>query len=130
MTLHHIQADLLKWRAATGILCDMNVPLKLKGKFYRVVIRLAMLYRHDLEWSFQTNLQVMTVVNKIRERRLRWLRHVKRRPQSTPHVRRVEYITVDDVRRRNRPKLRWKDILKIDLKELLLSEDIIYDRNS
>ncbi|GJS95051.1 hypothetical protein Tco_0802019 [Tanacetum coccineum] len=117
---HHIQADWLKWRAATGILCDMNVPLKLKGKFYRVVIRLAMLYRSEF----------MTIVNKIRERRLRWLGHVKRRPQSTPHVRRVESITVDDVRRRGRPKLRWEDILKIDLKELLLSEDMIYDRKS
>ncbi|GKG11333.1 hypothetical protein Tco_0342733 [Tanacetum coccineum] len=34
----------LKWRAATGILCDKNAPLKLKGKFYRVAIRPAMLY--------------------------------------------------------------------------------------
>ncbi|GKF83417.1 hypothetical protein Tco_0245073, partial [Tanacetum coccineum] len=39
-----IQAGWLKWRAAMGVLCDKNVPLKLKGKFYRVVIRPAMLY--------------------------------------------------------------------------------------
>ncbi|GKG26428.1 hypothetical protein Tco_0399574 [Tanacetum coccineum] len=34
----------MKWRAATGVLCDRNVPLKLKGKFYRVAVRPAMLY--------------------------------------------------------------------------------------
>ncbi|GKC08006.1 retrovirus-related pol polyprotein LINE-1 [Tanacetum coccineum] len=41
---HRIQAGWLKWRAATGVLCDKNVPLKLKGKFYWMAIRPAMLY--------------------------------------------------------------------------------------
>ncbi|GKD72027.1 retrovirus-related pol polyprotein LINE-1, partial [Tanacetum coccineum] len=44
----------------------------------------------------------------------------KIRPQSAP-VRRVESLTVDEARRRGRPKLRWEDRLKTDLKELLLS---------
>ncbi|GJW40840.1 zinc finger, PHD-type containing protein [Tanacetum coccineum] len=79
--------------------------------------------------SFRRNHQVATVVNKMREGRLRWFGHVKRRPQSAP-VRRVETIVVDGVRRRGRPKLRWKDTLKTDLKELLLSEDMTSDRNS
>ncbi|GJZ08282.1 hypothetical protein Tco_0542565 [Tanacetum coccineum] len=103
----------LKWREATGILCDKKVPLKLKGKFYRMAIRPAMLYMSEcwpltkvqanrmevaemrmLRWTcgktifdmipngvFRTNLQVVTIVNKIREGRLRWFGHVKRRPQ-------------------------------------------------
>ncbi|GJY93568.1 hypothetical protein Tco_0509350, partial [Tanacetum coccineum] len=33
-------------------------------------------------------------------------------------------------RRRGRPKLMWEDRLKTDLKELLLSEDMTYDRNA
>ncbi|KAK9126481.1 hypothetical protein Scep_015327 [Stephania cephalantha] len=33
-----------KWRSATGVICDRNVPTKLKGKFYRIAIRPAMLY--------------------------------------------------------------------------------------
>ncbi|GKF23609.1 hypothetical protein Tco_0075931, partial [Tanacetum coccineum] len=69
-----------------------------------------------------------TIVNKMREGRLRWFGHVKRRPQSAP-VRRVETIVVDGVRRRGRPKLRWEDRLKTDLKELLLFEDMTSDRN-
>ncbi|GKA31398.1 ataxia telangiectasia mutated family protein [Tanacetum coccineum] len=158
---HRIQVGWLKWRAATGILRDKNVPIKLKGKFYRVAIRPAMLYGSEcwpltkvqanrmevaeirmLRWTcgktlldmipngaFRRNLQVTTIVNKMGEGRLRWFGHVKRRPQSAP-VRRVETIVIDDVRRKGRPKLRWEDILKTDLKELLLSEDMTSDRNS
>ena len=34
----------MKWRQASGVLCDKRVPQKLKGKFYRTAIRPAMLY--------------------------------------------------------------------------------------
>lgn len=29
----------MKWRLASGVLCDKKVPPKLKSKFYRVVVR-------------------------------------------------------------------------------------------
>jgi len=32
---HRIQVGWLKWRSVSGVLCDVKVPLKLKGKFYR-----------------------------------------------------------------------------------------------
>jgi hypothetical protein len=35
---HRIKTGWLKWRQASGVLCDPRVPLKLKGKFYRTVI--------------------------------------------------------------------------------------------
>jgi hypothetical protein len=35
---HRIKADWLKWRQASGVLCDPRVSLKLKGKFYRTAI--------------------------------------------------------------------------------------------
>jgi hypothetical protein len=41
---HRIKADWLKWCQGSGVLCDPRVPLKLKGKFYRTVIRLTILY--------------------------------------------------------------------------------------
>nr|GFB16867.1 protein transport protein SEC24-like CEF [Tanacetum cinerariifolium] len=47
-------------------------------------------------------------------------RHVKRRPQTAP-VRRVKAMLVEGSRRRGRPKLRWEDRLKQDMKELRLS---------
>ena len=41
---HKIQAGWLKWRSSTGVLCDRNIPLWLKGKFYWTAIRPALLY--------------------------------------------------------------------------------------
>jgi hypothetical protein len=41
---HKIKAGWLKWRQASGVLCDPRVLLKLKDKFYRTAIRPAMLY--------------------------------------------------------------------------------------
>ncbi|RXH73513.1 hypothetical protein DVH24_016335, partial [Malus domestica] len=41
---HIIQAGWMKWKSASGVLCDRRRPLKLKGKFYRTTIRPAMLY--------------------------------------------------------------------------------------
>jgi hypothetical protein len=41
---HRIKIGWLKWRQASGVLCDHRVPLKLKDKFYRTAIRPAMLY--------------------------------------------------------------------------------------
>ena len=41
---HRIQASWLKWRSATGVLCDHNILLWFKKKFYRAAIRPALLY--------------------------------------------------------------------------------------
>ncbi|GJV26191.1 hypothetical protein Tco_1378886 [Tanacetum coccineum] len=77
---------------------------------------------------YRAKLEVESIINKMREVRLRWFGHVRRRPQSTP-VRRVESLVVDGLRRRGRPKLRWDDRVKHGKKELLLSEDMTFDRN-
>jgi hypothetical protein len=33
---HRTKSGWLEWRQASGVLCDPRVPLKLKGKFYRM----------------------------------------------------------------------------------------------
>ena len=36
---HRIKTGWMKWRQASGVLCDKRVPHKLKDKFYRTSIR-------------------------------------------------------------------------------------------
>ncbi|GJT88940.1 hypothetical protein Tco_1070657 [Tanacetum coccineum] len=78
---------------------------------------------------FRTVLEVETIISKMREGRLKWFGHVRRKPQQAL-VRRVKALIVNGKRRRGRPKLRWEDRLKLDMKELLLSEDITSNRNA
>jgi hypothetical protein len=47
---HRISAGWLKLRQASGVLCDKRVLQKLKGKFYKTVIRPTMLYGVEC-WS-------------------------------------------------------------------------------
>nr|GEW80427.1 ataxia telangiectasia mutated family protein [Tanacetum cinerariifolium] len=145
---HRTRAGWMKWRAASGVLCDKRIPLKLKGKFYRAAIRPARLYGSEcwpitkalafrvevaelrmLRWTCGKTMvdMISNEIDKMREGR--WFGHVKRRPQSAP-VRRVEAMVVEGSRRRGRPKLRWEDRLKMDMKELRLSEDMTSDRNA
>jgi hypothetical protein len=44
---YRIKDGWLKWRQASGVLCDPRVPLKLKDKLYRTVIRPTILYRAE-----------------------------------------------------------------------------------
>ncbi|KAL6545049.1 hypothetical protein OROHE_009956 [Orobanche hederae] len=66
---HRIKARWLRWRAATGVLCDKKVPLKLKGKFYRSAIRPAMLYGSEC-WVMKKSLESKLEVAEMRM--LRW----------------------------------------------------------
>ncbi|KAG2559730.1 hypothetical protein PVAP13_8KG003240 [Panicum virgatum] len=66
---HRISAGWLKWRQASGILCDKRVPQKLKGKFYRTAIRPAMLYGAECWPTKRRHVQQLSVAEM---RMLRW----------------------------------------------------------
>ncbi|GJZ61822.1 retrovirus-related pol polyprotein LINE-1 [Tanacetum coccineum] len=83
----------------------------------------------DVAHRIGVELDVDSIIDKMREGRLRWFGHVKRRPE-TVLVRRVEAMLVEGSRRKGRPKLKWEDRLKHDIKELFLSEDMTFDRNA
>ncbi|KAD6796202.1 hypothetical protein E3N88_07098 [Mikania micrantha] len=72
---------------------------------------------------------VTCISDKVREGRLRWFGHVRRRHVLAP-VRRVENLSVEGKRYRGRPRLTWEKQIRQDMIALYLSEDMISDRNS
>ena len=41
---HRVKVGWQKWRNASGVLCDRRIPLRLKGRVYHMIVRLALLY--------------------------------------------------------------------------------------
>ncbi|KAG5570522.1 hypothetical protein H5410_060288 [Solanum commersonii] len=71
---------------------------------------------------------VASLVDKLREARLRWFGHVKRRCADAP-VRRCEGLVVEGTQRgRGRPKKYWGEVIRQDLVQLHLTDDITLDR--
>ena len=72
---------------------------------------------------------VASIVDKLRESRLRWFGHIRRRPISEP-VRRCENLELGAIcRGRGRPKKSWMEVIRQDLNLLNLSEDMALDRD-
>ncbi|KAH1193222.1 Craniofacial development protein 2 [Glycine max] len=67
---HRIQAGWMKWRKASGVLCDAKVPIKLKRKFYRTAVRPAILYGTEC-WAVKS--QHENKVGVAEMRMLRWM---------------------------------------------------------
>ncbi|KAL5134644.1 hypothetical protein HKD37_03G007756 [Glycine soja] len=67
---HRIQAGWMKWRKASGVLCDAKVLIKLKGKFYRTAVRPAILYGTEC-WAVKS--QHENKVGVAEMRMLRWM---------------------------------------------------------
>jgi hypothetical protein len=67
---HRIKVGWLKWRQASSVLCDPRVPLKLKVKFYRTVIRPIMLYEAQWWPTKRRHVQQLSVAEM---RMLRWI---------------------------------------------------------
>ncbi|KAM3305906.1 hypothetical protein P3S67_012775 [Capsicum chacoense] len=70
---NRIGAGWMKWRLASGVLCDKKVPLKLKGKYYRAAVRPTMLYGRDRVRNVivQEKVGVALLEDKMRKGRLR-----------------------------------------------------------
>ena len=67
------------------------------------------------------------ISKKVQERRMRWYGHVMRRDEEYVGKRAMG-IEVQGSRRRGRPKKRWMDCVKDDLREKGLSGEEVYDR--
>ena len=70
--------------------------------------------------NFRHHLGVESISEKIREGRLRWYVHVRRKCNSKS-LRRVEHLSVRGKRKRGRPLRTWFDQLSLDLGSLNLT---------
>ncbi|XP_019259176.1 PREDICTED: uncharacterized protein LOC109237335 [Nicotiana attenuata] len=72
---------------------------------------------------------VAPIEDKTREVRLRWFGHVRKRSTDAP-VRRCERLTFEGLRRgRGRPKKSWGEVIRHDMAQLQLTEDMTRDRS-
>ncbi|PHU27172.1 hypothetical protein BC332_05504 [Capsicum chinense] len=101
---HRIGAGWLKWRLASGVLCDKKVPPKLKGKFYRVAVRPTMLYGIECWPVTNSHIQKLKVAEM---RMLRWMCGHTRKDRVRNEIIRekVGVASVEDKMREVR--LRW-----------------------
>ncbi|XP_070016022.1 uncharacterized protein [Nicotiana sylvestris] len=101
---HRIGVGWMKWRLASGVLCDKKVPPKLKGKFYRMVVKSTMLYGSEC-WPVKIiHVQKMKVAEM---RMLRWMCGHTRLDRIRNEVIRdkVDVAPIEDKMRKTR--LRW-----------------------
>ncbi|KAL6529640.1 hypothetical protein OROGR_015263 [Orobanche gracilis] len=78
-----IKSGWLKWKNATGFLCDPDIPNRLKGKFYRTAIRPTLLYGTECWAVKQCHVHKMSVAEM---RMLRWMCGHTRKDRVAPVV--------------------------------------------
>ncbi|KAF7646447.1 hypothetical protein LDENG_00187620 [Lucifuga dentata] len=131
-------------------MCDKRVSARMKGKVYKTVVRPAMLYgletvalrkrqeaelevaetkmlRFSLNEYIRGTAHVRSFGDKVREARLRWFGHVQRR--DSEHIgRRMLRLELPGRRPRGRPKRRFMDVVKEDMKLVGVREEEAEDR--
>ena len=99
-----IQAGWKNWREVSGVLCDTRMPVKLKGKVYKTVVRPAMMYGMEATPIKKVNVKRMNVAEM---KMLRWMSGVIRRDRI-PNTRIRGTVKVAGLSRKvQEARLRW-----------------------
>ena len=99
-----IQAGWKNWMEVSGVLCAWRIPVKLKGKVYKAVVRPAMMY-----------LMEATPIKKVNEKRmnvdevkmLRWMSRMTRRDRKPNALIRGTLKVAELSKKVQEARLRW-----------------------
>ena len=69
-TTHRIQSGWKNWKRISGILCDRRISFRVKGKVFKTVVRLAMVYGAET-WAMKKEQEKKLDVAEMRI--LRWM---------------------------------------------------------
>ena len=114
---HRIKVGWLKWRNASGVLCDSKIPLKLKEKFYRTAIRPVFLYGSEC-WAVKYQREQKTSVAEMRM--LRWMCGHTRKDRIRNEIIRNKVGVVPIEEKIRETKLRWFGYVRRRLRDALV----------
>ena len=99
-----VGAGWMNWKKCSRVLCDKRMPVKLKGKVYRTVVRPAMLYGAET-WETTKRQESRIEVNEMRM--LRWMCGVTRKDKiRNEHIRGTTKV-VQASRKITERRLKW-----------------------
>ena len=84
-----VGAGWMNWKKCSGVLCDKKMPVKLKRKVYRTVVRPAMLYGAET-WATTKRQESRIEVNEMKKKKKK-----KKKLYSTPNrqMYKLQYLT-------------------------------------
>ena len=94
----------MSWRELTGVICDKKVPLRIKSKLFRTVVRQVLLYGSE---SWAVGKKEEELVMKTEMRMLRWIAEVSRREMLRNEEIRERCGDVDIAEKMREARLRW-----------------------
>ena len=99
-----VSAAWRNWKRCSGVLCDRRMPVKLKGKVYKTVVRPALLYGAET-WATTRGQEARLEVNAMRM--LRWMCGVTRRDKiRNEHIRGTTRV-VQASKKITEKRLKW-----------------------
>ena len=101
---HRIQSGWNNWRRITGVVCDKRVPVKLKGKIHKAVVRPAMMYGLETAPIKKTEEKKLDVAEM---KMLRWMSGVTREDRIRNEYIRGSLKVVEVSKKVQEARLRW-----------------------